>query len=127
MFAFAFAGIAAAGEMNGIPRISLSGSLSAEGSTATVTGTTRTVSVPVGNSGDIRFESVITDGGGNVQYSKNGGAFTTLASNDVVNFADTDTLQMRTTLLGVGQGGSAQVRDVSNGGLITAVSINRTS
>jgi hypothetical protein len=91
---------------------SLSGSLSATGSTATIVGTTRTWTVPVGNSGTITFNAVSTDGAGAVQYSKNGGAFTTITSGTNVTFANTDTLRMRTTSLNVGEGGTATLYDI---------------
>jgi hypothetical protein len=127
MFAFAFVGIAAGGGT--LPECELSGALSASGSTTIITGPVRTVTVPEANSGNIRFESVQNEGSGSVLYSKNGGAFTVLASNDVVNFssADTDTLQMRATGVGVGQGGSARLVDVTSGQTIENVALDRTS
>jgi hypothetical protein len=95
--------------------VSLSGGLSATGSSATITGNTRTWTVPAGHPGVIRFESVSTDGAGAVQYSKNGGAFTTVVSNDEVTFANGDTIAMQTTGLSVGQSGSAILRDKATG------------
>jgi hypothetical protein len=93
--------------------MSITGSLSATGSTVAIAGTTRTWTVPASNSGVIRFQSVSTDGAGAVQYSKNGGAFTTVVSNDEVTFVNGDTIQMRTTGLSVGQSGIATLYDVS--------------
>jgi hypothetical protein len=111
----------------GMAPITLSGSLSASGSTVQITGTTRTVTVPSPNSGNIRFEAVFNEGAGAVQYSKNGAAFVALTSNDVVNFANAETLQMRATGLGVDQGGGARLVDVSSGRTIQNVSLDRTS
>lgn len=107
--------------------ISLSAALSASGSTATITSSTRTLTVPGNNSGNIRFEDVSNTGGGAVEYSKNGGAFTALTSNDVVNFADTNTIQMRATTLPIGGEGRAKLVDVTTGKTIESVLLARTS
>lgn len=77
--------------------ITVDGDLSASGSTSTVTGTTRTVSVPAGNSGDIRFDALTIGNTGSMQYSKNGSAFTSgvITEDLIVNFADSDTVAIR--------------------------------
>ena len=109
---------------------SLSGSLSGTGSTSAIVGTTRTWTVPAGppaNSGTIRFNAVSTDGAGAVQYSKNGGAFTTVTSGTEVVFADTDTIQMRTTSLDVGNSGTATLYDVDAATNIGTYTWERTS
>ena len=110
--------------------ITLSGSLSGTGSTSAIVGTSRTVTVPAGppaNSGVIRFNAVSTDGAGAVQYSKNGGAFTSLTTGNEVTFADTDTIQMRTTGLSVGQSGTATLYCVSSATTIGTYTWERTS
>jgi len=111
MFAFAFVGIAGG---SALP-MSLSGSLSATSlGASTVTSTTRTWTVPGNNSGVIRFESVTPPPSGVIQYSKNGGAFTSFVTNDTVTFAEGDTIAIRATLSGGGFTATATLRDVSS-------------
>lgn len=97
--------------MSGYRPITLSGLLSATGGGATVTGLTQTFTVPSGSSGVIRFT---VGGSGTTQYSKNGGAFTTVVTNDEVTFANGDTIAMQTTGLTVGQTGNASLLDKSS-------------
>lgn len=127
MFQFAYVGIAA-GSYDPIDPMSLSGSLSGTGSTVAIAGTSRTWTVPAENAGTIRFEGVTTDGAGAVEYSKNGGAFTAIVTNDEVTFANGDTLQMRTTgLISVGMSGTATLRDLGSGTVFGPYTWTRTS
>lgn len=91
--------------------MTLTGQLSATGGGATVTGLTQTWTVPAGSSGVILFT---VGGSGTKQYSKNGGAFVTVATNDEVTFANGDTIAMQTTGLSVGQSGNASLLDKSS-------------
>ena len=75
----------------------LSGSLTTSSGSSPVTSATRTVTVPAGNTGDLRFNNIVNDGSA-FEYSKNAGAFTTISEDLVVNFADTNTLAVRATL-----------------------------
>jgi hypothetical protein len=93
-------------------RMSLSAGLSATGGGATVTGNTSTWTVPTGHPGVIRFT---VGGSGTTQYSKNGGAFITVVTNDEVTFANGDTIAMQTTGLTSGQTGTATLRDKFSG------------
>ena len=106
--------------------MALSGSLSATAGGATVTGNTRTWTVPTGHPGVIRFESVSTNGAGVVQYSKNGGGFTTVVTNDEVTFATTDTIAMQTTGLSSGNSGNATLRDKFSGATFGAYAWTRS-
>lgn len=63
-------------------------------SPATTTGT-HTLTVPGGNSGDIKFTYVQVIGTPTPQYQKNGGTWTTFTQNQVINFANGDTIQLR--------------------------------
>lgn len=104
--------------------ITLSGSLSASGSTATVTGTARTVTVPTGNDGTIAFINIVSGGTGTLQYSKNGGAFTNIGANVV--FANGDTLQIRATTLTSLESDTVDLQDKRTGSIIQSVTISRT-
>lgn len=106
-------------------RVTFDGSLSATatGST-TVTGTARTGNVPAGNSGELKFVSV-NEAAGNLEYSLNGGAFTSLAENTTITIAHGQTLRMRGTGLGVETGVSATLQDVTTGQTVASIAINR--
>ena len=100
---------------SGYAPMSLSGSLSATSlGASTVTSTTRTWTVPAGSSGVIRFESVTPPPSGVIQYSKNGGAFTSFVTNDTVTFANGDTIAISATLSGGGFTATAILRDLSS-------------
>ena len=100
---------------SGYAPMSLSGSLSATSlGASTVTSTTRTWTVPAGSSGVIRFESVTPPPSGVIQYSKNGGAFTSFVTNDTVTFVNGDTIAIRATLSGGGFTATAILRDLSS-------------
>ena len=108
--------------------ISLSGSLSGSAiGASTVQGNPCNITVPTGSSGQIRFDSVANTGTGNVQYSKNAGAFTTVTSGSTVTFANGDNIQMQATgLLSSGQGGTATLYDVTAGRAIGTYTWNRS-
>ena len=97
-----------------IDPMALSGSLSGTGSTNAVAGSTRTWTVPVGNTGEIEFEDVGHSGAGDVEYSKNGGAFTAIITGSQVTFANGDTIRMRATGLLSTESGTATLRDLSS-------------
>lgn len=56
----------------------------------------RTLTVPAGNPGNLRFD-ITTAPVGTLEYRKNSGSYTTFSDEAVVNFADTDTLNFRLT------------------------------
>lgn len=106
---------------------SLSGSLSASGATATVTGTSRTVTVPVGNSGVLVFANVDdSNPTGTLAYSQNAGAWTAITEGLEVTFANSDTLQIRATGLTSPETCTFTLRDKYTATNIEAVSIART-
>lgn len=79
-----------------------------------VTSDTVTVSKPVGNSGAIDFlnysySGTLTD----TQYSKNGGAFTSIADGSSITFANGDTLAMRGTGMTAGESWTFTLRDAT--------------
>lgn len=97
--------------------ITLSGSLSATGTSGTVTSITRTVTVPAENSGVMRFENYRDTGTiTTTRYSRNGGAFSTVTDGDVtVAFSDGDTITVLTNGVGAGEGRLLDLVDVSSG------------
>ncbi len=97
--------------------ITLSGSLSATSTSGTVTSLTRTVTVPTGNSGVMRFENYRDTGTiTTTRYSRNGGAFSTVTDGDVtVPFNDADTITVLTNGVGPGEGRQFDLVDVSSG------------
>lgn len=102
--------------MHSVRDITLSGSLDATAAAGVATSTTRTVSVPAGNSGQITFSTFIDVGTiSNIQYSKNAGAFTTFVENDVITFADGDTLAIRTNGNGAGESRTFTLTDQTTG------------
>lgn len=79
----------------------VSGSMDGNGATNTITGTLRTVTVPAGNSGKLQLKNVAFDGSDFV-VSVNGGAFTTIAENDILTFTTGQSIQFRGTGLTTG-------------------------
>lgn len=79
-----------------------------------VTSDTVTITVPAGNSGKINFinysySGTLTD----TQYSKNGGAFTTLPDGGQITFASGDTLALRGTGMTAGESWTFTLQDNS--------------
>lgn len=109
-----FALLAAVLDLAPIDPMALSGSLSGTGSTSTVTGSTRTWTVPAGNTGQIEFENVSHDGSGDVEYEKNGGGFVVITNGSSVTFANGDTIRMRATGLASSETALATLRDLSS-------------
>ena len=106
---------------------SFDGLLSATGTgSTTVTGTSRTVTVPTGNSGKLRFLSVDVSLGG-MGYSIDGGGYSSVSEGTEITLTDTQTLVCRGTLLEVGESVSANLVDASTGTLIEALSYTRTA
>ena len=100
-----------------------SGTLSAGGAPTTVTSSTRTITVPSGNSGQVKFQSFDMTGLVTIKYSKNGGAMTTLAEDSTITFADTDTLALEISSASSGESLSLDLVDVTTGALIQSVSL----
>lgn len=96
--------------------ITLGGSLSATGTSGTVTSLTRTVTVPAGNSGVMRLENYRDTGTvTTTRYSRNGGAFSTITDSDMtVAFSDGDTITVLTNGVGAGEGWLFDLVDVSS-------------
>lgn len=107
----------------GAVKMSLSGTLDAVSTTGTVTSTTRTVSVPGGNSGVFTFSGYVDTGVIlSTQYSRNGGALTTVADGaDTEAFADGDTIAVVTNSVGVGEGRTFTVTDKTTGQTVETV------
>ena len=101
---------------NPVTACTISGSLSASGAGTTVTSTTRTITVPAGNSGELQFASQLETGAVAFEYQKNGGAWTTAEPDGTsVTFADADTLAVRITGAGSGESIQFDLVDVFTG------------
>lgn len=110
----------------GLPgSISLSGTLNWTGTGATVIGTTRTVSVAAGNSGQIKFQSLTIGATGTMKYSQNAGAFTTITEGLIVTFAHNDTLAIEAITLTAAETDTVQLLDVTKNTVITTAQIDR--
>lgn len=100
---------------------------SATGTTSVIGPTlNRTITVPSGNSGTLKF-SITVDVGASTKYSKNGGAFTTFVQNDTVVFANGDTLKFEMTGSSSGVTASGNVIDNTTAATVGAVSLTNTS
>lgn len=88
-------------------------------SASPATTSSRTVTVPSGSSGELRFDNVVADA--TFQYSKNGAAYVTISGGASVTCANGDTLQFKATG-GSGTGGACDLYDVSNGANASSVS-----
>ncbi len=96
--------------------IQFDGGFDATASSGTATSSTRTITVPAGNSGQVQFDSFVDVGTIlSIQYSKNGGAFTAFVENDIITFANGDTLAIRTTGNGAGESRTFRLFDVTRG------------
>lgn len=108
----------------GRPNVSFSGALGASGATSTVTGTTRTVTVPAGNSGVVGVNQEFSVVGGTLEHSLNGGGFVTTGA--TITFANGDTVQFRVTFLPSADGNIVTLRDQTVSRDIVTFTIGRT-
>jgi hypothetical protein len=113
----------------------LDGQLSTSGASSIVTSVAREITVPVGNSGVLRFASIAPLGdGGLLRYRKNSEAYISILPDPETGgyddqeaaFADTDKMTVSLTMASApGDGFSLSLIDVTTGTLIEAVSIYR--
>lgn len=92
---------------------SFSGSFAATGAGPTVTSSTRTVTVPPGNTGQITIQKTAESGSVAFEYQKNGGAWTAAEPDPTVTFANGDTLALRITGATSGEGVTFDLYDVT--------------
>lgn len=104
-----------------ITACSFSGTLSAGGAPTTVTSSTRTITVPSGNTGEVKFQSFDMTGSVTIRYSKNGGAMTLLSEGATITFADTNTLALEISNASSGESLALDLIDVTTGALIESV------
>ena len=83
----------------------------------------RTVTVPAGNTGQLRFDSVSADA--TFEYKIGAGAYTTVTGGATITVTNGATLEFRVTG-GSGTGGSCTLYDTSNGNNATTVSLSIT-
>lgn len=99
--------------------ITLAGTLSATASTSTITSTARAVTVPSGNSGIIRFESLTVIGGGApLRVRVNSGLYQIVTEGLEVTYADSDTITLSVIGASPGDGASVTLIDATNGSII---------
>lgn len=94
--------------------------------TVNVTSATRTLTVPVGNVGDVRLD-VAFETGRPRSYKKNSSSFTTFTTGTVVNFSSGDTLSFRMSLSGSGDELNLNIVDNTTESLIGTCSLVNTS
>lgn len=96
--------------------ITLSGTLSTTASISTITSTARTVTVPAGNSGIIRFENLTAIGeGAALRARKNSDPYQLVYEGLEVTFIDTDTVTLSVVGAAVGDGAQVLLIDATNG------------
>lgn len=105
----------------GIPAMSLSGSLSATGSTTSITGTSRTMTVPALNPGSIGLDNL--GGEGTLTLNVNSAGFTA----GPWTISDGQSIQARSELSSVGYTATGDLVDQTTGQIIASITIQRTS
>ena len=106
----------------GIPAMSLSGSLSATGSTTSITGTSRTMTVPALNPGSIGLDNL--GGEGTLTLNVNSAGFTA----GPWTISDGQSIQARSGgLSSVGYTATGDLVDQTTGQIIASITIQRTS
>lgn len=100
--------------------VDLTGHWIKQTNSGTVVSANATVTVPTGNSGVLVFR---TDTGYTVKYSKNGGAFTTIANGGTVTVANGDTLKFEALAVAAMDFVEADVFDQDTGQLIDSISL----
>ena len=106
----------------GIAPCSLSGSLNATAVAGTATSATRTVTVPVGNSGEIRISDFVDVGTINfAQHNLNGAGFSTFSDPTTFTFTNGQTTALQTTGNGAGESRTYRLTDVTTGKVIATV------
>lgn len=106
-----------------------SGSLDGSSATATVTGSSQNYALGIGNSGQVQFRNLShpnTGDGGTLTYNKASGGNTTIAENDIVTFADTNSCVMRATIMLASTVASVDLYDVDTNTLIRTATLTRT-
>lgn len=113
--------LAVMGEV-GIPAMTLSGSLSATGSTSTITGTSQTMTVPATNPGSLGLGSL--GGEGTLALNVNGAGF----SAGPWTISDGQSIQARAIgLASVGNTATGNLVDQTTGQTVAVITIERTS
>lgn len=115
-----FAGVI--GVVGGVAPCSLSGSLDATAVAGTATSATRTVTVPVGNSGQIRIGSFVDVGTVLLaQHNLNGAGFSTFTDPTAFTFTNDQSTALQTTGDNAGESRTYTLTDVTTGRVIATV------
>jgi hypothetical protein len=105
--------------LDDIGSCSLSGTLDATAVAGVSTSTTRTVTVPAGNSGDIRFEDYVDVGTiTSSETSQNGAGYAFAGDPTTITFANNDTIAFRCNGNGAGESRTFTLIDVDTGNII---------
>lgn len=96
----------------------LSGTLDATAVAGDAESASITVTVPIGNSGQITFNFVDTGTITTHQYKKNADAYAGLTDGAIVTFANGDTLRLKTTGNGAGESVAFTLTDATRGSVI---------
>lgn len=94
------------------------------GTGVNITAPTRTITVPSGNSGQLRL-NVTNNTGGNQQYSKAAGAYTTFTNGTIITLTNGQTLAFRTNTGSVGVD-TTDVQDVDTSAYVGTSDRERT-
>lgn len=108
----------------GLSACTFSGAFGATGSTTTITGTARTVTVPGGNSGVLNVAESVIGAGGTLEHQINSGGWSAAA---VPALSNGQTLQFRMTGLAIGDGSTVSLTDATTGLPVTSFTLQRTS
>lgn len=103
----------------------LSGSLSATGAGATVTSTSRNITVPSGNTGLINIASLVV-GSGSLEFSQNAGSFTLVAEGALTTVVNGDAMVFRGITMTAATSITFDIVDATTSTLIQSVTIART-
>lgn len=110
------------GALGGTAPCRLSGSLDATAVAGTATSSTRTVTVPVGNSGQIKISNFVDVGTVLLaQHNLNGAGFSTFTDPTTFTFTDGQTTALQTTGDNAGESRTYTLTDVTTGKLIATV------
>lgn len=108
----------------GVTPCSIGGSLDATGATSNVTGPSRPVTVPSGNSGKLSFQNFTGDGLPLIQVGS--GSFSGVSEGDTLTWTDGQSITARRTGLLSGQSGSLDIYDFDTNTFIQTVIIGRS-
>lgn len=109
----------------GVDPCTIPDSLSANGSSPTVTGPSRIVTVALGNTGRIQVKNIFVSDTGNPQIKVASGSFATVTENQILTFVSGDAIQARGTVISSLNFVSFDLYDYDTSTLIDHVTLDR--